>query len=293
MCSQLNIFSLPKPSVIQPLSFEAELKRIEDAFIALNPTYAGLLVESDPIKKLLETWAYDRVNWVNHVNESARQTMLAYATGNNLDQIAANSVTTRLPNESDESLRYRASIAPEGFTCAGPSGAYEYHALKVSSDVMHASVLAHTPIQGYVTVVLLSHSNNGEASEELRDQVWNHLSAEEVRPLCDTVHVEKATFKDTEVVIKATYLEGSDKDEVNARILKSLEYLSELNATEHKAKDIFKPKEMLTVNQIHQAARVPGIQNIEVILPKADIKPDVKESIRIVKREIKDGGWYE
>lgn len=293
MCSQLNIFSLPKPSVIQPLSFEAELKRIEDAFIALNPTYAGLIVESDPIKKLLEAWAYDRVNWVNHVNESARQTMLAYATGNNLDQIAANSVTKRLPNETDESLRYRASIAPEGFTCAGPSGAYEYHALKVSSDVMHASVLAHTPIQGYVTVVLLSHSNNGEASEELRDQVWNHLSAEEVRPLCDTVHVEKAIFKDTEIVIKATYLEGSDKDEVNARILKSLEYLSELNATERKAKDIFKPKEMLTVNQIHQAARVPGVQNIEVISPKSDIQPGVKESIRIVKREIKDGGWYE
>ncbi|WP_077924974.1 baseplate assembly protein, partial [Wohlfahrtiimonas larvae] len=292
MCSQLNIFALPKPSVIQPLSFEAELKRIEDAFIALNPTYAGLLVESDPIKKVLEAWAYDRVNWVNHFNESARQTMLAYANGSNLDQSAANSVTPRLPNESDESLRYRASIAPEGFTCAGPSGAYEYHSLKVSSDVMHATVLAHTPIQGYVTVVLLSHSNNGEASEELRDQVWNHLSAEEVRPLCDTVHVEKAIFKDTEIIIKATYFEGSDKDEVNARILKSLEYLSELNATERKAKDIFKPKEMLTVNQIHQAARVAGVQNIEVISPKNDIQPGAKESIRIVKREIKDGGWY-
>lgn len=293
MGNNLKLSSLPKPSIIQPLSFEDELKRIEDAFIALNPTYAGLIVESDPIKKLLEAWAYDRVNWVNHVNESARQTMLAYATGNNLDQIAANSVTTRLTNESDEAFRYRASIAPEGFTCAGPSGAYEYHALKSSSDVIHATVLSHTPIQGYVTVVLLSHSNNGEASEELRDQVWNHLSAEEVRPLCDTVHVEKAIFKDTDIVIKATYFEGSDKDEVNARILKSLEYLSELNEKERKAKDIFKPKEMLTVNQIHQAARVAGVQNIEVISPKADIQPGVKESIRIVKREIKDGGWYE
>lgn len=293
MSSNMKLLSLPKPSIIQPLSFEDELKRIEDAFIALNPDYAGLVVESDPIKKLLEAWAYDRVNWVNHVNESARQTMLAYATASNLDQIAANSVTPRLPNETDEAFRYRASIAPEGFTCAGPKGAYEYHALKASSDVMYVTVLAHTPIQGYVTVLLLSHSNNGEASEELRDQVWNHLNAEEVRPLCDTVHVEKAVFKDTKIVIKATYFEGADKDEVNARILKALEYLSELNATERKAKDVFKPKEMLTVNKIHQAARVSGVQNIEVLAPKADIQPGAKESIRIVKREIVDGGWYE
>lgn len=289
----VNLNSLPEPTFFYDINYENELKRLQDEFLKLNPSYEDLLLESDPINKLLEVYAYKNTLLKSEVNEKLKQCLLAYATASNLDQIAANSVTTRLPNESDESLRYRASIAPEGFTCAGPSGAYEYHALKVSSDVMHATVLAHTPIQGYVTVVLLSHSNNGEASEELRDLVWNHLSAEKVRPLCDTVHVEKAIFKDTDIVIKATYFKGSDKDEVNARILKSLEYLSVLNATERKAKDIFKPKEMLTVNQIHQAARVAGVQNIEVISPKADIQTVKKESIRIAKREIVDGGWYE
>ncbi|GAA5097390.1 baseplate assembly protein [Wohlfahrtiimonas larvae] len=289
----VNLNGLPEPTFFYDINYENELKNLQDEFLKLNPSYEDLLLESDPINKTLQVFAYKAVLLKSEVNEKLKQCLLKYATAENLDQVAANSVTQRLPNESDESLRYRASIAPEGFTCAGPSGAYEYHALNVSSDVMHATVLAHTPIQGYVTVVLLSHSNFGEASEELRDQVWNHLSAEEVRPLCDTVHVEKAIFKDTEIIIKATYFEGSDKDEVNARILKSLEYLSELNATERKAKDIFKPKEMLTVNQIHQAARVAGVQNIEVISPKTDIQTGAKESIRIIKREIKDGGWYE
>lgn len=289
----VNLNGLPEPTFFYDINYETELKDLQDEFLKLNPNYEDLLLESDPINKTLQVFAYKTVLLKSEVNEKLKQCLLKYASGSNLDQVAANSVTTRLPNESDEAFRYRASIAPEGFTCAGPSGAYEYHAFKASSDVMHATVLAHTPIQGYVTVVLLSHSNNGEASEELRDLVWNHLSDEKVRPLCDTVHVEKAIFKDTEIVIKATYFEGSDKDEVNARILKSLEYLSELNDTERKAKDIFKPKEMLTVNQIHQAARVAGVQNIEVISPKADIQPSVKESIRIVKREIKDGGWYE
>lgn len=293
MSSKINLLSLPKPSVVKELSFEDELKRIEDAFIARNPDYAGLIVESDPIKKLLETWAYDRVNWINYVNESARQTMLSFASDTNLDQIAANSVTARLPNESDESFRYRASIAPEGFTCAGPKGAYEYHALNISNDVMHATVLAHTPAQGYVTVVLLSYSNNGEASEELRDIVWNHLDDEKVRPLCDTVHVEKAVFKNVPIQLKVTYFDNANKADVDQRIQESLQYMSRLNHAEQKTKNIFAPGEMLTINQIHERARVFGVQNIEVIAPKVDVTTGIKECIRISNISIVDGGYYE
>lgn len=284
--------SLPLPDLLYTLDFEGELRELQDAFLERYPHYENLLLESDPINKLLEVYAYRALLLKNEVNEKLRQCMLAYATGTNLDHIAANTATYRLEGESDESLRYRASIAPEGFTCAGSKGAYEYHALSVSKDVMHAEVLAHTPTYGYVTVILLSHSNNGEASEVLRDAVWNHLSAEEIRPLCDTVHVEKAQFKEIKIKLKVTYFAGADRITVNEEILRSLEYMSTLNSSEQKAKDIFKPGEMLTRNQIHKVARVRGVQNIEIIEPKSDVLPEVKESIRIVEREIVDGGIY-
>lgn len=289
----INLKELPTPDFFYEVDYEKELKQLQERFLKLNPGYENLLLESDPINKLLQVYAYQNIILKTEVNEKLKQCLLSDSTGANLDNIAANSVTPRLPGESDESLRYRASIAPEGYTSAGPKGAYEFHSLAVSSDVMHAEVYAHMPIQGYVTVVLLSYSNEGKASEELRDKVWNYLSAEEVRPLLDEVHVEAAEFKDIDLKIKATYFAGANEDDVNSRILKSLEYMSELNSTEKKAKFIFKPKEMLTLNQIHERSRVPGAQNIEILEPKIDVIPGLKESIRIASIEIENGGIYE
>ncbi len=289
----VNLEGLPAPTLFYDISYEAELKTLQDEFLKLNPSYENLLLESDPVNKLLEVYAYKNVLFKSEVNEKLKQCMLRYSTGSNLDNIAANSVTIRLPNESDESFRYRASIAPEGFTCAGPKGAYEYHALNISNDVMHATVLAHTPAQGYVTVVLLSYSNNGEASEELRDIVWNHLDDEKVRPLCDTVHVEKAVFKNVPIQLKVTYFDNANKADVDQRIQESLQYMSRLNHAEQKTKNIFAPGEMLTINQIHERARVFGVQNIEVIAPKVDVTTGIKECIRISNISIVDGGYYE
>lgn len=289
----MNLEQLPQPSLFYEPNFEAELKALQDQFIALDPSYETLLLESDPVNKLLQTFAYRTTLLKNEVNEKLKQCMLAFATGSNLDHIAANSVTVRHEGESDESLRYRASIAPEGFTSAGPKGAYEYHALSASKEVMHATVLAHTPKAGYVTVVLLSNSDDGEASESLRDHVQNYLSQEERIPLLDRVHVEPARFLDVAIKLRITYQAGANIEETNQRILAALEYMSELNVYEKKAKNLFKPKEMLTRNQIHKAARVYGVQNVEVISPATDIQPAPKEAIRIVERTIEEGGFYE
>lgn len=289
----IDLTRLPKPSFFYQIDYEKELADLQKNYLSLNPSYENLLLDSDPVNKLIQLYAYQKILLKQEVNEKLRQCLLSDATGANLDNIAANSVTTRLPGESDESLRYRASIAPEGFTCAGPIGAYEYHALKVSKDIMHATILAHTPEQGYVMVLLLSHSNHGKASEELCDLVLDYLSAEEIRPLCDEVIVESARIKDINIKLKVTYFLGADENDVDARIIESLEYLSELNNSEKKAKDLFKPGEMLTLNQIHKAARVYGAQNIEIIEPKEDVISNKNEAIRIVTREVQHGGFYE
>lgn len=88
--------------------------------------------------------------------------------------------------EDDARLRARAQLAPESFTCAGPVGSYRYHALAAHQDVAEVSIW--TPVPGTVDVrpVLA----NGEMpTVEILDLVRAKLSADDVRPLTDTVIV--------------------------------------------------------------------------------------------------------
>lgn len=88
--------------------------------------------------------------------------------------------------EDDARLRSRAQLAPESFTCAGPTASYRYLALAAHQDVAEVSIW--TPVPGTVDVrpVLA----NGELpTPEILDLVRQKLSADDVRPLTDTVIV--------------------------------------------------------------------------------------------------------
>ena len=94
--------------------------------------------------------------------------------------------------ESDEAYRQRILLAPESFSVAGPVGAYEYFARRVSPTIcdVHVGNLTGVdglPIGGQVRVTLLT--KNGVPSSELVSEVQVFLSGERVRPLCDTVTV--------------------------------------------------------------------------------------------------------
>lgn len=94
--------------------------------------------------------------------------------------------------ESDEAYRQRILLAPESFSVAGPVGAYEYFARRVSPTIcdVHVDNLTGVdglPIGGQVRVTLLT--KNGVPSSELVREVQVFLSGERVRPLCDTVTV--------------------------------------------------------------------------------------------------------
>lgn len=88
--------------------------------------------------------------------------------------------------EDDDRLRTRAQLAPESFTCAGPTASYRYLALAAHQDVAEVSIW--TPVPGTVDVrpVLA----NGELpTPEILELVRQKLSADDVRPLTDTVIV--------------------------------------------------------------------------------------------------------
>lgn len=88
--------------------------------------------------------------------------------------------------ENDERLRARAQLAPEAFSCAGPVGAYRFQAMTAHQDIFDAAVWSPKP----GTVDIRPILKGGELpSEEILALVRAKVSADNVRPLTDTVIV--------------------------------------------------------------------------------------------------------
>lgn len=101
--------------------------------------------------------------------------------------------------ESDDAFRERIHQAPESFSNAGSSGAYEYYAKKAStliSDVRVESLHA-----GEVDVYVLLEG--GELPDtEMISLVYETLNAENVRPLTDRLFVYPAVVQKYEIEMR-------------------------------------------------------------------------------------------
>ncbi|MCE4363299.1 baseplate J/gp47 family protein [Xanthomonas hortorum] len=148
------------------MSFETIFATALTQFRRLMPEFSAL-TESDPVYKILQLFAARELLIRQRANDKAQQTMLAFATGTNLDHLGALFGVARLvldpgqpesgvapTYESDVDFRRRIQLAPEGFSVAGPEGAYIYHALSAAADVMDASATSPAPGQVLVTVQL-------------------------------------------------------------------------------------------------------------------------------------------
>lgn len=93
--------------------------------------------------------------------------------------------------ESDEAFRERIQIAPESFSAAGPTKAYEYFARSAHQDIIAVSVVGPPETQpGHVEIYPLM--TGGELpSNEVIQAVEKICAADDVRPDTDYVHVKK------------------------------------------------------------------------------------------------------
>ena len=88
--------------------------------------------------------------------------------------------------ENDDSLRERIQIAPEKFSVAGPTGAYEYWARTAHQSIVDVSVVS--PLPGEVNIYPLL--TGGEIpSQEILDGVFETCNAEDIRPLTDQLFI--------------------------------------------------------------------------------------------------------
>ncbi|MCO7519179.1 MULTISPECIES: baseplate J/gp47 family protein [unclassified Pseudomonas] len=203
--SAVDLSQLPAPQVLESLDFEGIYGEELQRFRAYMGDKWDALLESDPITKLLELGAYRRMQNRARVNDAAKALLLAYATGADLDHLAANVNLQRLVvqaqdldavppvervMEADDALRERVQLVYEGLSTAGPRNSYILHARNASGRVADAT--AESPAPAEVVVTVLDLEGNGQPSADLLETVRLHLNDDDVRPVADRLTVQGA-----------------------------------------------------------------------------------------------------
>jgi len=270
--SAIDLSRLPAPDAIEPLDYETIYGEMLARLRTFIPDFDDSL-ESDPAVRILQVAAYFRLLDRQRVNDAIRAVMIAYAAGADLDHLAAVFGVARLTvtpadpenniaavMESDDDLRRRVILAPEGYSVAGPVGAYIFHALTAHADVLDAS--ATSPEPGQVVVSLLARDGDGTASAALIDAVEAALNAESVRPITDEVIVASAEIVDYEIAAQIWTYPGPDA----AIVLAEAE--SRLAAYRAAQRRIGRD---ITLSGIYAALHVEGVQRVALPSPAADI----------------------
>lgn len=284
----MDMTLLPPPAVIELLDFEVILQQHKTQFQELCAE-AGidypLLLESDPVSKLLELGAYRELLMRQRINDAAKACMLAYAVGTDLDNQAANFQVQRLlvtpadPTaippvpavyESDDRLRERTQLAMEGITTAGPKESYRFHALTASAQV--ADVGVDSPEPGTVRVTILSAAASGVPDEPLLATVRHALNAEHIRPLCDTAIVQAVEVIESPITATMYRQPGAAGEVAAAQARKELEAwllsVRRLGAG-------------LPRSGIDAALHQPGMDRIDIDVPPDDILCTKTQWVRV------------
>ena len=277
MSAAIDLSGLAAPDVIEALDAERIIAEAKAWLLAIMPSLADTLdLESEPVTKLIELLAYRELLTRARVNDAARATMLATATGADLDNLAALLGVARLtitpanPEaippvaavlEGDAALRSRTQLALEGFSTAGPSGAYLYHALSASGEVLDASVISPSP--GDVVVTVLSRIGNGAPSEALVAAVAAAINDERVRPLCDNAITQGASITPYVVTAALTMLPGPDPEVARANAEAALRaYVAEAHRLGRAVRR----------SGLYRALHIPGaVESVTLTSPAADI----------------------
>lgn len=160
--------------------------------------------------------------------------------------------------ENDESYRERIRIAPESFSCAGPSGAYAYHAKSASALI--ADVAVTSPVPGEVVVYPLL-KGGAIPGEEVLTLVSEKLNDRRVRPLTD-----KVTVKAPEAVsydISLTYYIAR----ANATEATAIQAAAEKAVQDYAAWQKEKLGRDINPTELYYRLRAAGVKRAEITAP--------------------------
>ncbi|RKT98732.1 baseplate assembly protein [Burkholderia sp. Nafp2/4-1b] len=287
----IDLAAIDAPDVVEALDFESVYQQLVAHFKAIYPHWRAAL-ESDPVVKLLELFAYRELRLRARINDAGRSVMLAYATGADLEHLAAllnvarhtiveADEPTEAVRESDPDLRARTQLAPQGFSVAGPEGAYISHARNAHAQVRDASAISPAPCEVLVTV--LARDGDGTADPALIEAVSAALRADDVRPLTDQVTVQGAEILRYAVRARLVFFAGPDRAVALAAANKAMQQYT--NAMHRLGMEV-------TLDGLYAAARAAGVQKVILESPTTGIAASRQQAPYCTSIELIDGGVY-
>ncbi|WP_257757093.1 baseplate J/gp47 family protein [Burkholderia glumae] len=292
----IDLSQLPAPDIVEELDYETILAEKKARLVSLYPKEqqdeiaATLELESEPMVKLLQEGAYEKMLLLALMNEKARGILLAYAKRSTLEHIGALFDVDRLlispgdPDqginpvyEDDDSLRERIQLAPRGFSVAGPDDAYVFHARAADGRVKAATAYSPSPCVMIVTV--LSREGDGTASQELIDIVKKAL--EKKRPQADEVIVQSAKIVPYAIRATLRFFNGPDRAVALAEAKKK---------TLQFAESMHRPGSEVTKDGLYASMRVAGVQKVLLDTPAEGVPIAIDQAPYCTGIELTDGG---
>lgn len=288
----VDLSRLPAPVIVEQKAFDTIVAEMVAEVQRLLPTFDAT-VDSDPAVKVLQVAAYREMLIRRAFQDGGEQLMVAFATEERLDHLAALVGVARLvvspanPTtgtdavyEDDDTYRQRVVLAPEGFSVAGPELAYVKHAKDASADVLDAS--ATSPAPGEVLVSVLSATGDGIAPAALIASVAAIVKDPAIRPLGDLVTVASARIIGFAIVASLTTFDGPDTNLVIAAARTKLDAYLAFNRKLGRA---------ITTSGIIAALTVEGVHKVNLPAPVADIDCDLTEAANCTAITITHGGY--
>jgi phage-related baseplate assembly protein len=233
---------------------------------------------SDPAVKLLEVAAYREVLLRNRINTAAKASLLAFATGSDLDHLAAFYGVTRLMDETDEALRLRTRQRIIGFANAGGAAHYRYWALSASPEV--ADVEVDSPEPGRVRISVLAKGEEQTVLDAVLDAVRAVVLRDDIRVLTDTVEVVPAVLIPITVAARIWLYPDTPMaalDAIEARFKEALAAQSGLGWD-------------LTPSWVIGELQRPGVHKVELMSPTVDIRANANQAVRLIHLNLEFAG---
>ena len=299
--SAIDLSRLAAPELVESIDFETLFTKRKAALVALSPAdkraevAATLDLESEPLVMLLQENCYREIVVRQRINDAARAVMLAYARGTDLEHLGALMGVSRLVvtpadlltgsaavMEKDEDLRKRIQIAPDGYSVAGPKGAYIATAMSANGKVLDAAAMS--PVPGEVLITVLSRDGDGTADDQLLDIVKAAVNDEDARPLTDHVTVQSAEIVGYQVEAQILTFPGPDPDLVMEEARSRLnEYLGTCHRIGRE----------VAISGIHAALHVPGCERVELKFPSANVQTNDTQAPYCTAVSLTHAGAYD
>lgn len=323
--SAIDLSRFPTPTLIEALSYEDIYTNVLAEFQSRFSEFDAL-VESDPVLKVLEAFAYREMLLRQRINESAEHVLLAKASSKELDYLGSRFGVERAAVlshsedntsenfESDERFRQRIKLALEGHSTAGPAGAYTFHAFTASPAVHDVHVDAPEfayidlpeEIQSYLpaNTHLLSCTRNANLSKPAPgDVVVTVLSNEGNGAASESVLSEvKAHLEMDDVRPLTDRVNVVSADIIEFNLEATLYFYPGMNAAEiiqgakasvnHFFTERAKLGHDISISALHAALHIAGVQRAEIHLPTQDILINQYQAAHCLNVSIHDGGEH-